>query len=651
MFGLNLIHAGFLAAGLAVALPILIHLLFRQKSRTLTIGSVRFLQQVVHEHRRRRRLRQWLLLALRMLAVLLLAGLFARPYWDQAVARALEQELVLLIDRSASMQGRGQGASSFERGRSRAGEALARLDENVVVHVAVCDATGVVELPADQLSRQEPSAAATDFGLAVTWAADVLAASNRGTKRIVLFSDLQRSGLPRTPIPSLPGNVELVVEDVGQGTARNVAVEAVAPVRSEIRPDESFRLRVLLKNHGPQTARKVPVRCSLEGPAGSLSATGQADIVGYGRTQLDLPIAVAADGVYRGEATIDFEDSLALDNRRYVGFEARHPDRVLLVDGQEGRSVFANETYYLETALRLVTAESGGDQRSFEVERIVWEAGRGFPRLEGYRCVVLANLRRMAAEDGRRLQSYVQGGGRLLIFAGDQVSAASLSPLADLGVLPGRVAAEPVDGRFRVDAWDAEHPALACFADPQQGDLRRVEFRRLLPLESLVEGARPLVQTGDHVVAAELVAGTGRCLYFGTTADRDWTELPRTRLYVPLIRQLLAHLTDQLGERRGVTSRLVTRPGDKIGIEQVEGVWVVTNLDPRESIPDRVTAEELHASLGVAPPVAEDEERQAALAMTLPPDALRSDEIWTTVAWILLAVLAVETLLAARVHA
>ena len=53
MQGLNFIHFGFLAAGLAVAVPILIHLLFRQRTRTLAIGSARFLHQVVREHRRR----------------------------------------------------------------------------------------------------------------------------------------------------------------------------------------------------------------------------------------------------------------------------------------------------------------------------------------------------------------------------------------------------------------------------------------------------------------------------------------------------------------------------------------------------------------------------------------------------------------------
>src|SRR5258708_2174790 len=144
MQGLSLINAGFLAAGLAVAVPILIHLLFRQKTRKLVIGSMRFLHEVIREHRRRRRVRQWVLLALRMLAVLLLALLFARPFRDESYRRGLQEELVLLIDCSASMQARrGAGETAFKRAVVRAREELTRLDENVIVHVALCDAARI----------------------------------------------------------------------------------------------------------------------------------------------------------------------------------------------------------------------------------------------------------------------------------------------------------------------------------------------------------------------------------------------------------------------------------------------------------------------------------------------------------------------------
>ena len=112
------LHPGFLAAGAAVAaLPILIHLLLRQRARTVEIGSVRFLRSVIRQHTRRRRIRQWLLLALRVLALLLLAALFARPFLDRAYLLGLNSEVIMLVDCSASMRtgARRDGEALFDQ--------------------------------------------------------------------------------------------------------------------------------------------------------------------------------------------------------------------------------------------------------------------------------------------------------------------------------------------------------------------------------------------------------------------------------------------------------------------------------------------------------------------------------------------------------
>jgi hypothetical protein len=657
MFGLSLIHAGFLAAGLAVGLPVLIHLLFRQKTRIVPIGSVRFLHQVVREHRRRRRVRQWILLALRMLVVLLLALLFARPYWDESYRRGLETEIVLLIDRSASMGAKNaSGRTSFEHALDVARDELQRLDDNVVVHVALCDAAAVQEIPIDTLPAAQTSIAATDYALALSWANDVLAASPRMHKQVLLVADLQASGLPQTHTTTLAPGIEFRVQDVGESLRHNLAIVSADATHTEIRPDSQAKLRVVVRNYGAVAAKQVAVKCHLFGPTGQLTAARPVDVAGQGNAIVELPLPVQQDGLYRGEVALQNADAFALDDRRHVAFEARHPDRVLLVDGQEGRSVFSSETYFLETALRLQTEEANGQLRSFEPERIVWEAGKGFPRLAGYRAIVLANVRRLSAADGDRLQEFVAAGGSLLIFAGDQVTRPSLEPLAKQGLLPGELAAAPIEGKLRVEEWDDKHAALACFADPQQGDMRRLEFRKLLPLTSLANHAQRLWQAGGQIAAAEIAVGKGRVVYIGCTADRDWTELPRTRMYVPLVRQLLAYLTDQLDQRALVVSRIASKPGDKLRIAADEssgvvGRYIVTNLDPRESNMDRVTDEQLFATLGIEGDAGDAAAKQAALALTLPADSLRPDEVWTTLVWLLLIVLAAETLLAGRVHA
>ncbi len=109
MTGLGLVNAGFLAATLAVAVPVLIHLLFRRRARVVDIGTLRFLRIVLKDNAHRRKLRRWLLFALRVAGVLLLALLFARPYWSRAGSLDQDRELIVLIDQSASMEARETG--------------------------------------------------------------------------------------------------------------------------------------------------------------------------------------------------------------------------------------------------------------------------------------------------------------------------------------------------------------------------------------------------------------------------------------------------------------------------------------------------------------------------------------------------------------
>ena len=105
MFGMSLIHAGFLAAAAAVSIPILIHLLLRPRARQVSIGTLRFLRLAIKETRRRRKIRRWLLLAMRTAAVLLLALLFARPYLTASVSRSGPRSRSHRVGRSVGQHG------------------------------------------------------------------------------------------------------------------------------------------------------------------------------------------------------------------------------------------------------------------------------------------------------------------------------------------------------------------------------------------------------------------------------------------------------------------------------------------------------------------------------------------------------------------
>src|SRR5687768_8395273 len=98
MFGLSFLYPLFLVGAAAVAIPIALHLFRRKTEIVVDFPAVRLLHKSPVEYQRRRRLRELILLALRVSALALLAFAFARPYFDRATASLPAPVTVVALD-------------------------------------------------------------------------------------------------------------------------------------------------------------------------------------------------------------------------------------------------------------------------------------------------------------------------------------------------------------------------------------------------------------------------------------------------------------------------------------------------------------------------------------------------------------------------
>src|SRR5438445_3786927 len=91
----------------AIAIPILVHLIQREKKRVIEFPSLMFVRRIPYQSVRRRRIRHWALLMLRAAAIALIVAAFARPFLRRDAAAAVAgggaREVVILLDQSASM--------------------------------------------------------------------------------------------------------------------------------------------------------------------------------------------------------------------------------------------------------------------------------------------------------------------------------------------------------------------------------------------------------------------------------------------------------------------------------------------------------------------------------------------------------------------
>ena len=162
--------------------------------------------------------------------------------------------------------------------------------------------------------------------------------------------------------------------------------------QTELREGKPPIVAARVYNAGVFPARDVRVSLSLDGKP-PIEKT--VSIEGHSRQLVRFEAPVNEPGLYHGFVEVAASDDLPFDNRRWLAFQARVPDRVLLIDGEPGPSVFGNETYYLETALRL---RLPGDPASaspspFEPTRAAWGGpGSSLPDLTPFHVVILCNV-------------------------------------------------------------------------------------------------------------------------------------------------------------------------------------------------------------------------------------------------------------------
>src|SRR5512139_1127459 len=184
----------------AVAIPIIVHLVQRERRRTVSFPSLMFLRKIPYQSTRRRAIRNWPLLLLRALAFILIALAFARPLVPGASpvpAGGGGREVVILVDRSYSM---GYG-SHWQRAADAARDAVRALgpaDRATVAFFATDVEVGPRSVSAagallNAIDRAAPGAGATRYAPALRAAAGVLAASSLPRRRIILISDFQKS--------------------------------------------------------------------------------------------------------------------------------------------------------------------------------------------------------------------------------------------------------------------------------------------------------------------------------------------------------------------------------------------------------------------------------------------------------------------------
>jgi hypothetical protein len=684
----------FLFGALAVAAPIIFHLIRRTSREKMTFSSLMFLQPTPPRMTRQSRLEHILLLLLRCLVLCLLALGFARPFLQKPVAadtaKGEGKRLVVLVDASASMR----RDALWSEALSRAERILKEAGPSDVAAVLVFDrvarpvvnfeqwsAMAVGDRPVltrQRLAEFKPGWASTHLGHALAHALEMLEdrsgrdqpATAAGTRRIVVVSDLQE-GARLDGLQGLewPRGVEVVIDQLKAKRPTNAGLHSILDHDDVDRAAVDSEIKVRVSNVSTSSREQFQIGWRRPGektfagtPADAYVPPGQSRVV----TAPKPPTGLAP------EQLLLTGDDDEFDNAAFL--VAPEPEEVsIFFLGGDPQDDPKQVLYFLQRAFQ---------ETRRQALRVVVRPG-GAPLLpnDGKAPPLFIVSDPLVKEQAERLKGMVTAGKTALIVIKNAAATETVSQL--LGIEGIRAEEAPADRYALLSQIDFQHPLFAPFADPRYSDFTKIHFwrHRRLEMDKLL-GARVLAQFDDGSPAlVQVPLGRGSVLVLTSGWHPADSQLALSSKFVPLLyamvelsgdvkppaAQMLVGDTVSLAPTNTAAQFTVRKPDGTQAKLTVEGRFLETdllgiytafsprttnrfavNLDPSESRTAPLPLEELER-LGLplkAPTLAAIKQAQERKARLQAAELEQRQKLWRWLLVTALVILVMETALA-----
>jgi hypothetical protein len=589
-----LINPWMLAALVAMALPIIIEWLFRRRRQRIAFPAMRYLMNP--KKRRRVRLQDLILLLVRTVVPGLLVFALARPLLRPDTGDGTDRQprhVVIVLDGTYSMgQAIGQ-TTAFAVAQTMGQDVVRGLPKDARISFiylgnkaeVIKERTADHDSVHDAIGRTKVSDMAGNMADAIA-AVDRLLDSSRGeASDLFVISDLQRSTWQPTPqddrdaralLLRLAGRCAAFVLDTGGENGFNAYLTRFEPRDKLLAVGmECFFEADLEVRNMPATAKLLVTLYADEDKLAAQATQPDQQKPGKIVTR-ELQMADMRDGkatlafnhtfVEPGEHLLRVElegDGLAVDNQQFYLASVPANVEVLIVDPKHDSAVtadpFASNSGFLRIAVA-PTTPPGFDRLSPFAVTVRRPEGVMQLNLDRFAVVSLTNVGTLSDSLVSRLEQYVEGGGNLLIFAGEAVVPYeyNLKLLkGGKGLLPCELA--PAVG-VRPEQAAGQLLALSYAAPGGQPHSAVAEVRqmtrqaaapsiaRYLPLKlrnQAGELGRPVAFLSNQQPAiCERTFGQGKVMLVNTSADASWNHLVYTGEYMVLLQELLRHLVD-----------------------------------------------------------------------------------------------------------
>jgi hypothetical protein len=468
---------------LLITIPVIIHLFNFRKFKKVYFSNVRLLKAIEIQTIAAQKLKERLILASRILALVFLVLAFAQPYIKNNADNQLYKNYTVSIylDNSYSMEAVNKDGILLDEGKRKVIEILKTYSLNDKFQLITNNFEGKQQrfIAKDELLEQLNtifiSPLNRDFNTITNRQKLILDKANGYKKVAYLVSDFQKQPNINQEF-ILDTNITQFFVPLQGNTLPNISIDSIYFLSPFHQPNQKENLVVVAKNHSSEDANSIPLKLNINGLQKALSSLD----IKAGFSQKDtLSFSGLSTGWQNGLITIK-DYPITFDDNFYFSFEIKNKLEILSI--YQNQPV-ANISIAYQTDDFFKTTQVNQSQISYS-------------ELSKYPLIILENLGTVSDGLSQQLKQYVEQGGSLSVFIPLNADLGSYqSFLTKLNAdYPTALVNQPIKGK----SLDLKHPVFRDVFEQIPKNIDLPYATQYFASSNLVKTTKKVLLTGDN---------------------------------------------------------------------------------------------------------------------------------------------------------
>jgi hypothetical protein len=563
---MTFINPYFLFGLFAAVIPILLHLFNLQKVRKMEFSTLMFLKEIQKSKLRRIRIKQILLLILRILIIVSLVFTFSNPVYKGYFAGRnpdIRKCGIFILDNSFSMGVKDDKGMYYEQAKNILSDLLKLYgsDDKLFLisssHIKNFEKGELADAQTllDSIKNLELTSVGFEVSKLINYADEIILKNNLPLSEVFLISDNTKVNFAqentRGVLTSQDKNIHFYNIGIGKRSANNISIEK-AEIKSKIpETEKEIKVSVILKNHNKFNCLNKQIKLFT---GDKLADEKVVDLASLERKEVVLSFKTATTGSMSGYVELlqsdFFEDEVATDNKYYFSYYIPEKINIGLYAGSEPTAKYIKLA--IESAQKM--KETGGSIYKLNTYAEIDES------VKNCDVIILTGIKNFSEQAKNTIQNYLKSGGGVLVFPSKDINIESYNLL--LGKINSvrienlaRISTD-TNSRSKFEKIDFEHPLFYGAFKNEQLSITSNEFYVESPDVKYIykilpnENSKILITLpGKEAFLTETKTGEGKMVFCSVSADEEMSDFPRKSIFPMIINKSVLYLGSGMNEQ------------------------------------------------------------------------------------------------------